>query len=140
MDLTNEQEVFDHIVGSLIKQGKGSFVIVDDEVHCRYRDGQGNKCAAGHIIPDHLYDVSFENMMAKAVLGGSQDFTDNAAILRLRSEMSLDKSSVVAVISNLQTHHDDACEMGPDEGQFLDIFLTYAKQCASVRELKWNFD
>lgn len=52
------QQVFDHVLKALRKQGKAS---VDTQGNCFYRTPEGLKCAAGHCIPDDLYRPSFEN-------------------------------------------------------------------------------
>lgn len=47
-----EQEVFDWVVGNLLKQGAKS---LNDEGDCRYRGDDGLKCAAGWCISDEEY-------------------------------------------------------------------------------------
>jgi hypothetical protein len=53
------QEVFDHVVNHLRKQGQRS---LDRHGHwqCAYRGDNGLKCAAGCLIADDEYDASFE--------------------------------------------------------------------------------
>jgi hypothetical protein len=54
----SEQEVFNWIVTKLMEQGKKS---VDARSHCMYRGEDGCKCAAGWVIGDDEYTVSFED-------------------------------------------------------------------------------
>lgn len=59
----SKQATFDKVVGALRAQ-KGASVVSNDSINllysCRYRGENGYKCAAGHLIPDHLYDESME--------------------------------------------------------------------------------
>jgi len=49
------QEAFDLVVEKLVKQGKPSVENGGtDFVTCLYQDSEGNRCAAGHLIPDDL--------------------------------------------------------------------------------------
>jgi len=51
------QEIFDNVVTNLRRQWARS---VNEEGTCLYRDGKGNKCAAGWEIPDELYTADME--------------------------------------------------------------------------------
>lgn len=55
--MTN-QELFDTVCSSLIKQGKPS---VSSDGRCLYRSPDGCKCAAGFLIPDDKYDPRMED-------------------------------------------------------------------------------
>ncbi len=56
------QDVFDTVATHLLTQNKKcqAFSIVDDIYVCTYRNGEGLKCAAGCLIPDHLYSKDLE--------------------------------------------------------------------------------
>jgi hypothetical protein len=63
MKFASEQEVFDHIVGALRKQGERSMGISKsnpDIIVCKYRGMGETKCAVGHVIPDDAYSESIE--------------------------------------------------------------------------------
>ena len=60
-----DQEVFDKVVTALRKQGRRSSMMQPHPEYgsqeiCRYRGPRGVKCAAGHLIPDELYDEEME--------------------------------------------------------------------------------
>lgn len=59
--ITN-QEVFDIVVTKLRKQGCKSRDIYHCHITCMYRDNNGNRCAAGWLIPDNLYSRNFERI------------------------------------------------------------------------------
>ena len=57
-----DQEVFDKVVLALRKQGRKSTRLNGyGQRICRYRGDYGRKCAAGHLIPDELYDRRMES-------------------------------------------------------------------------------
>ena len=47
------QEIFDTVVEHLRRQGHRAY---KEEYGCLYRLENGDKCAVGCLIPDHLYD------------------------------------------------------------------------------------
>lgn len=53
-----EQEVFDIIKSHLLRQKQRSW----DKGDCKYRHGD-LRCAAGVLIPDECYHISFENLV-----------------------------------------------------------------------------
>lgn len=55
-----EQQIFDKVATHLLTQGKRSATYCDDTYRCLYRGPDGLKCAAGCLIPDELYDPTFE--------------------------------------------------------------------------------
>lgn len=63
-----EQEVFDIIKSHLLRQKQKSL----DKRTCKYRHGD-LRCAAGVLIPDECYDISFENLVWAALIG-EKDF------------------------------------------------------------------
>lgn len=52
-----DAEVVEFICEKLDAQGAKS---MDTMGLCNYRDGKGNKCAVGHIIPDDIYDYEMD--------------------------------------------------------------------------------
>ena len=58
-----EQEVFDIIKSHLLRQKQKSV----DKTTCKYRHGD-LRCAAGVLIPDECYDISFENLVWAALV------------------------------------------------------------------------
>ena len=63
-----KQEVFDFVVAHLRKQGTKAIRTTDfGSVTCAYRGRSATKCAAGCLIPDELYDVSFEGKLVTSL-------------------------------------------------------------------------
>lgn len=86
---TTEQEVFDFVVNHLAKQGRMSFNDVTGR--CAYRDPDGNKCAAGCLIPDDKYSKLLEGFNWRKV-----------------SEILRTPSYLTPLIQALQQAHDSA--------------------------------
>ena len=66
--LTSKQEIFDHVVASLAAQGKRAIAMIPDKYsggepipQCMYRTDTGEKCAAGHCIPDDRREIISAN-------------------------------------------------------------------------------
>lgn len=60
------QETFDKVVNGLRKQGKKAgkpCQSANNGFSCMYLDKDGNKCAAGQLIPPEKYDPSFEGTL-----------------------------------------------------------------------------
>jgi hypothetical protein len=57
----DNQKTFDIVVNALRKQGEKSVSDVDVN-SCLYRGPNGLKCAAGHLIPDELYNKKMEGV------------------------------------------------------------------------------
>ena len=55
------REIFDKVKKALLEQNEQSVEIGDYSTNCRYRSQNGLKCAIGHLIPDELYNSSYEN-------------------------------------------------------------------------------
>ena len=53
-----QQEAFDRVVQGVRAQNYVQSLIDDDS--CAYRGEGGTRCHAGHLIPDRLYDPSWE--------------------------------------------------------------------------------
>lgn len=65
----NQQDIFDKVLNGIRKQGKLSTVKgLSGKVMCRYRTADGLKCAAGHLIPDDVYEASMEGARISAYI------------------------------------------------------------------------
>lgn len=115
MNFTSDQEVFDHVVGALLKQGKPAYnmttVMIKDKfvnkVACAYRDDDGNKCAAGQVIPDDVYVKGMEGKVITSLIA------TYAALAHL--------GQCSGVLSRLQSAHDlSASEAQPVGASFVD--------------------
>jgi hypothetical protein len=62
--LKTHQETFDIVAEALLKQGGPSV----QNGKCVYKSKNGTKCAAGHLIPDHLYDEKMDDFKFSSVL------------------------------------------------------------------------
>lgn len=56
--MLTKQEIFDIVAVHLIKQGERA---MNENGRCLYRSPDGKRCAAGKLMPDHLYKPFFEN-------------------------------------------------------------------------------
>jgi len=135
-DITNPQSVFDHVVSSIIVQGKPSIGTITRfgkiEVTCKYRGENGAKCAAGHLIPDAKYTPEIE---------GLASYTPQVQELIGVP----DSGPIAALINQLQGAHDRAAsEDGTMEAesfakvtpeQFVESFKTKAQKVAVGFEL-----
>jgi len=140
VDFQSKQAVFDYSVACLLKQEKGSYIKLDGnyrKIACRYWMPSGEKCAAGHLIPEDRYVLEMEGKNFYAI---SQLWL---ADFRLTDD-------VVNMIQYLQHAHDYAiCEqdmfsddieevMYPDS-EFVDRFRIKAYGVAYQHNLNWNF-
>jgi hypothetical protein len=92
------QEIFDKVVRHLFKQNKKCTcpsVVAGVPGSCLYRGENNTSCAIGSLIPDHLYDVSFENRGIRSLML-KEEISDYFGI---ENEIFL---------SSLQGIHDDA--------------------------------
>lgn len=66
------QSLFDLVITALRAQGCKSTASVNGFTQCAYRspqlDGPTLKCAAGHVLPDALYDPSMEGKVIDSVV------------------------------------------------------------------------
>lgn len=62
---TSLQQIFDISAAHLLKQGRAA---TDGSGMCAYRAPDGCMCAVGVLIPDHLYDPSFEGQRVEVIL------------------------------------------------------------------------
>jgi hypothetical protein len=53
---TNKQEIFETVINHLAKQKKQAV----SNVQCSYRTKEGESCAIGCMIPNEMYDSTFE--------------------------------------------------------------------------------
>jgi hypothetical protein len=65
----NTQDLFDHVVNALRKQGVQSKSAYSESPNprCAYRGDNGTKCAAGHCITDEEYGPEMEGKMASGI-------------------------------------------------------------------------
>jgi len=90
--MTNQQafnKIWNHFI---VNKGKKS----SEGSYCKYRDGAGNKCAVGVLIPDNLYDKNLEGK-GYAVL-----------ISEHESMKVFFKDINIQLLLDLQCTHDDA--------------------------------
>lgn len=86
--LATKQEVFDQVAHHLLTQNKRSV----EWLACRYRSGNGLKCAAGCLISDDEYDPKLESMFWKELINDYFPHLINAH---------------TDLITDLQTLHDE---------------------------------
>lgn len=123
------QEIFNTIINGLREQGCKSgrmeektnvYGPTGQEFVCLYRDDNGNKCAAGWIIPDDLYTPDMERVkfanscMSKYV---SLPFVNVRDVLELTEES-------VLLIDRLQFIHD-FLDVSEWEDRFQEIARTF---------------
>lgn len=128
-DPRTQQEIFDEIVGGLIKQGKPS---LNEFWQCSYRGRDGTKCAAGQIIPDDKYDVGMENHFFSTTFYGQQNFAHQ----------------MLMFIEQLQSAHDGifvSTTNGKEreaitDAQWLASFIEGAKHVSRRYHLEWKYD
>lgn len=93
--ITNQQ-VLNTVVTNLRKQGERSFDIdFEGREVCLYRGPNGVKCAAGHLMPDKLYDKSWER---QAICDLIHDYT--------YEELFGDDVEDITLVEELQNIHD----------------------------------
>jgi len=132
-DIRCTQDAFDYVVSNLIAQGRGSFDMIESSnVSCRYRDSNGNKCAAGWLIPDNQYSEGFEGDAAFCTLIKTQFWKE-----RLYPYIRPEYEQFHGMIEGLQNAHDDtACATCID---FVEGFKLKAEKIAAAFNLKWKF-
>jgi hypothetical protein len=62
------QEILDTVARHLFRQGRRAVEPVDSFASCRYRTPSGDKCAVGALIPDEMYDPTFENVRVSVLI------------------------------------------------------------------------
>lgn len=106
MSVSTFEELIKYAITELIKQGEKGFW---DET-CKYRGGNGLKCAVGMCVADEHYNEDMEGLIASA----------EAVLLPLhRSHPDIDFSSRhnVDILCSLQRCHDSCSVIG-----FVDEF------------------
>jgi len=131
-DINNLQDAFDHVVSSLIAQGCGSGLYIKwlTTYSCRYRDLSGNKCAAGWLIKDDLYDPSMEGRPASEVISGQH-------LSQFGPGLNDHLDKFLELIDQLQTAHDDTARA--THLNFVEWFKVEAKVIASKFNLEWKY-
>ncbi len=96
-----QQQVIDHILEAMRKQGKGSY---NQDNGCLYRGPDGTKCPVGHCIPDELYDplmdvkdpsagVSVESLSRRGLLKGDLTWMNEPVMLSMLKALQLSHDS-----------------------------------------------
>ena len=129
------QHWFDHAVQNLLLQGKQS---VDGSNGCAYRSGDGSKCAIGWLIPDEAYYEGFEGMSAIDVVHNYWDRVSDLESIRCFITLDEDREMHVPILMQLQEAHDQLGRSTKSEN-WLDTFITKARDVAYKHGLKWNF-
>ena len=99
-----DQEVFDKVVTALRGQHYKSY----KNGICAYRGRKGRKCAAGHLIPDELYDEEMEGKIWS-------DVCIMSPVLDRLPEH---------IVAGLQQIHDD-CHVSSWESRWWDLACRY---------------
>lgn len=89
------QEMFDKVVAHFAVQRA---LAIDDHGNCRYRTGDGRKCAVGALIPDDAYTPYCESLSAEDL------FVVRPEMMRAAGITSDDSGFLVS----LQSAHDTA--------------------------------
>ena len=101
MTLSN-QEILNRVTVHLYRQGKQAKKPMEDGGNfCLYRAPDGSKCAVGCLIPDELYDPSFENNSADFFFY-SEPEVGTAMNINIHDKMSL------RLLNRLQSIHDNS--------------------------------
>lgn len=119
----NEQETFDFVVASVLKQGEPSINVHNPgtgSLVCAYRSSSGLKCAAGFLIPDELYRAGFEGKTIVELVN-----------------LGLVKIANLALVSQLQAAHDWNAVAGSD---FVSHFKKECRIIARIYRLEWKFE
>jgi hypothetical protein len=106
--MLTKQEVFDKAGVALLKQKTKSLlkgceepIVLQGKVSdlCAYRDasGNGNKCAAGHLILDEHYTFDLENKITKDC---------DVVKALIQSGVDMDQPDIFQMVRDLQRLHD----------------------------------
>ena len=104
------QEVFDHVAGHLIKQGRQSKIGSYEYDGCSYRGIGGTSCAVGCLIPDNEYKFEFEGMSFTEIAEHEYVPTLN----KLLEDANGDADNLMSMLTELQIFHDDSRNWGCD--------------------------
>lgn len=106
------QEIFEKVVAHFAAQRA---VAIDDYGNCRYRTGDGRKCAVGALIPDDAYSPNFENKSAEALFVNYPEMMRSAGLT----------PGGPAFLMALQSAHDGAM-------QGVKVLTSLSKRLAEV--------
>lgn len=115
--LTNHQEILNHVVRSLRKQGRPSAVPDEEEggVRCLYRGPDGIRCAAGFCLPDEHYSPGYEGTSASKVFEGLLPEATRCLLDRLQGAHDEAASETVANPDDwLFEFEEKACDVAHD--------------------------
>ena len=115
--IASEQEVFDYVIGHLVRQGSRS--VSAGGTDCRYRGSDGSKCAVGCLIPDELYVWRME---WSSLSGLCEHFPDVCAKTGIKRHND--------ILKCLQHMHDS-----PSTWQNQDSFSYQARRIADLYNL-----
>ena len=116
------QEVFNHVVKSLFKQGKKSH----KNYSCRYRvivNEELLKCAAGHCIPDEYYASWMEGMPIQHIADNPECDESLRAFLKHHE----------IILAVLQDIHD-SYEFSQFKERFADLATRFGLKMPSIQE------
>ena len=111
------QEVFDYVIGHLVRQGGRS--VSASGTDCRYRGSDGSKCAVGVLIPDEVYN---DVMEGDSVGGLIENFPRECLITGIKKHKD--------ILNGLQNMHDSISTW-----QNQDIFSHGAQRIADFYNL-----
>ena len=115
--IASEQEVFDYVIGQLVRQGGRSVSASGED--CRYRGSDGSKCAVGFLIPDELYVWRMEG---DSLSGLCDHFPDVCAKAGIKKHND--------ILKCLQHMHDS-----PSTWKSQDNFVRRARRIADLYNL-----
>lgn len=121
------QDAFNRAVAGLKAQGwkrsgeaRGPYVPTEDDemsFQCKYRGPDGTKCAVGHLIPDHLYEETIENMSVMLMFEERPEIAEHIGAHSYGQELFLSK---------LQAAHD--CYVSEDPAQMREMLRKVAEE------------
>lgn len=119
--LLSPQQVFDYVVGFIIRQGAPSIYRSEEGIVCRYRSADGKKCAVGCLIADRFYNEIIEN------------YPSYNPLVMDRIEYLSDEG-FCQLLRDLQIVHDEAASLTND---FVNTFRYDARYVAERHGLNW---
>lgn len=102
-----KQEIFDTVTTHLFTQGKRADVGKGSYTSCRYRTGEGLKCAVGCLIKDEFYSETYEG-------SGVYDADVVDAVSKSIGIQPGETEDVFSLLGCLQNIHDDAFNSDSD--------------------------
>lgn len=121
----NNQEIFDHVVHHLFKQGGPAIGVEGSYPGCAYRGANGTSCAVGCLIKDEFYHPSFEG-------AGADDITVVQAVQKSLGRI-LDYKDV-NLLCDLQSAHDGQSSW-VGEKFHVETLVTWLRGVAVVHNL-----